>query len=314
MSSAILKPPRLRKGNVVGLISPASAPSSGEKIEKAVLYLERLGYRVKVGDHVLDQLGYLAGTDEHRAEDFNRMVQDKEVKAIVAVRGGYGTPRLLSLINYAAVKKNPKIIVGYSDLTALQLAVYRKTGLVTFSGPMAGVEMWNSMDPYTEESFWKTVTSPSPVGMLENPPDEASILFHRGKASGRLLGGNLSLLLSSLGTPYMPDLNKALLILEEIDEAPHRVDRMLAQLFNSGILGKIAGLVLGRFTDCKPTDPSKPFRSIDEVLSELVSRVSVPTLTNFQYGHIPKKLTIPLGLSSRLHPDGALEITESAVL
>jgi muramoyltetrapeptide carboxypeptidase len=310
----VIKPPHLKKGDLIGVISPASAPSSLEKIEKGVRYLESLGYRVKVGAHAAKVQGHLAGTDEERAADLNAMLNDKAVKAIFAVRGGYGTPRLLPLVDYRAAKRNPKIIVGYSDMTALQLALFRKTGLVTFSGPMLGVEMWNSIDPYTEEQFWRVVSLPKKVVMLANPPEEPVNALRTGVATGRLLGGNLSLLGSLLGTPYAPDFRKSILILEEVDEAPHRVDRMLMQLANAGILGKLSGLVLGKFTDCVPKDASQPHFTVEQVLAQYAERLSVPVLGNLQYGHIPKKLTIPIGAKARIDTKKpALEVVEGAV-
>lgn len=165
----IIKPKHLRKGDLIGLVAPASTPFPDEKIEKGAAYLEQLGYRIKFGKHIRDIHGYFAGMDEERAADFNDMVRDKQVKAIFSIRGGYGTPRLLQMIDYRSLKQNPKIIVGYSDITALQLAIFRKVGLVTFSGPMTGVEMWKGMDPYTEEHFWRVLTSTKKVGLLENP-------------------------------------------------------------------------------------------------------------------------------------------------
>ena len=309
-----LKAPRLRRGDCIGIVSPASAPSAQEKIDKGVRYLEGLGYRVKVGRHVMDEHGYLAGSDEHRAEDFNEMLRDRTVKAIIAVRGGYGTPRILQLVDYAAVRRNPKIIVGYSDLTALQLALYRKTGLVTFSGPMLGVEMWDSIDPYTEEHFWRLVTSPSKAGALENPDGERMSGHNSGKARGTLLGGNLSLLMSLLATPYAPNLQSAILAVEDVDELPHRVDRMFTQLFLSGILRRIAGLVLGKFTDCVPSDPSKPHLTVERVIDEMLQRVQCPVLGNVQFGHIPRKLTLPLGVSTAIDSRSrCLNILEGAV-
>ncbi len=310
----IVKPPRLLKGDLIGLIAPASTPSAPEKIEKGVRYLEQLGYRVKVGNHVLDQLGYLAGTDKDRADDLNAMLKDKQVKAIFTIRGGYGTPRILSLVDYRAARRNPKILVGYSDITALQLALLKTTGLVTFSGPMSGVEMWNSIDPYTEEHFWRVVTSPSKVGFLQNPDNEALSADRKGKATGRLLGGNLSLLISNLATPYSPDYRRAILVLEEVDEAPHRVDRMLTQLLNAGILRSIRALLLGRFTDCVPSDSTKPHLTVEQVLAGVKQALKVPVLSNLQYGHIPKKLTLPLGLRTQVDAKkGTIEIPEAAV-
>jgi muramoyltetrapeptide carboxypeptidase len=309
-----LKPPRLRRGNLIGIVSPASTPSTQEKIDKGVRYLESVGYRVKVGQHVMDQYGYLAGSDEHRAEDLNDMLRDRAVKAIVAVRGGYGTPRLLHLVDYGEVRRNPKIVVGYSDITALQLALYKKTGLVTFSGPMVGVEMWDNIDPFTEEHFWRMVTSSAKAGTLENPDGEHLVGHNPGKARGVLLGGNLSLLMSLMGTPYAPDLRSAILLAEDVDESPHRIDRMFAQLFHAGVLRRIAGLVLGKFTDCVPSDPSKPHLTVDQVLEQMLRNVRCPVLSNVQYGHIPKKLTLPLGVLCSIDSRARrLSILEGAV-
>jgi muramoyltetrapeptide carboxypeptidase len=309
-----LKPQRLRKGDCIGIISPASTPSSQEKIDKGVQYLERLGYRVRVGTHAMAQYGYLAGTDQQRAEDLNEMLRDRSVRAIFAIRGGYGTPRLLHLVDYKAVRRDPKIVVGYSDLTGLQLALYSKTGLVTFSGPMVGVEMWNSIDPFTEEHFWRVITSSARIGVLENPEGEPLIPYNKGKASGTLLGGNFSLLAALLGTRYQPKLREAILVLEDVDEAPHRVDRMFTQLHHAGITETINGLVLGAFTDCVPSDPSKPHLTIDQVISDAISRISCPILANLRYGHIPKKLTLPFGVEALLDSrNGVLRISEGAV-
>ena len=236
----IIKPPRLHKGGVIGLVAPASTPSSEEHIEKGATYLEQLGYRVKFGKHIRNTNGYLAGTDEERAADFNTMVRDKDVKAIFAIRGGYGTPRILRMIDYRSLRQNPKIIAGYSDITALQLAIFRKTGLVTFSGPMTGSDMWKDFDPYTEEHFWQLLTSTKKIGLLKNSIDEPLKILKIGKARGRLLGGNLSLLACLMGTPFLPNMRGSILFLEDVEEAPYRVDRMLAQLLNAGILPELA--------------------------------------------------------------------------
>lgn len=309
-----LKPPRLRKGDLIGIISPASTPSAQEKIDKGVHYLERLGYRVKIGKHVMAQHGYLAGTDEQRAEDLNDMLRDRAVRAIFAIRGGYGTPRLLHLVDYRAVRRDPKILVGYSDVTGLQLALYRRAGLVTFSGPMVAVEMWDSIDPFTEEHFWRVITSSARIGSLRNPDGERLISYNSGKATGRLLGGNLSLLASLLGTRYLPNLRHAILILEDVDEAPHRVDRMFTQLYHAGITTTINGLVLGVFTDCVPSDPSKPHLTISQVIEDAVRRMRCPVLSNLQYGHIAKKLTLPFGIQALLDTrSGTLKLQEGAV-
>ena len=311
----IIKPTRLHKGSTIGLVAPASTPSSEVKIEKGAAYLEQLGYRVKFGKHIRKIHGYLAGTDEERAADFNTMVRDKDVKAIFAIRGGYGTPRILRMIDYRSLRQNPKIITGYSDITALQLAIFRKTRLVTFSGPMTGSDMWKDFDPYTEEHFWQLLTSTKKIGVLKNPIDEPLKILKTGKARGRLLGGNLSLIACLMGTPFLPNMHGSILFLEDIEEAPYRVDRMLAHLLNAGILPELAGLVFGKFTDCNPDNPSEPHFVIDHVLDEYANIIKRPVAANFQYGHVPRKLTVPIGLQALLDTKRSqIEILEGAVI
>jgi len=310
----ILKPPRLRRGDVIGLISPASAPLPAEKIEKGARYLEGLGYRVELGEHVAAQHGYFAGTDAERLSDLNAMLNDSGVKAIFAVRGGYGSPRLLPFVDYGAVRRQPKIVVGFSDITGLQLALFRRTGLVTFSGPLPGVEFWQKPDPYTEEHFWRLLTSTRRVGPLHNPNREGLCARTRGRAQGRLLGGNLSLVVSNLGTRFSPDYDGAILVLEDVHEDFHRIDRMFTQLRNAGILDQISGLVLGLFTHCRPSDAAGPHLKLAEIFDEVFSWVTVPSVEGFQYGHVARKLTLPFGLHARLDANsGTLSVLESSV-
>jgi muramoyltetrapeptide carboxypeptidase len=311
----VIKPQKLRKGSTIGLVAPASTPSTEEKIKKGATYLEQLGYRIKFGEHIRKTHGYLAGTDEERAADFNNMVRDKDVKAIFAIRGGYGTPRILQMIDYSSLKQNPKIIVGYSDITALQLAIFRKIGLVTFSGPMTGIEMWKGIAPYTEEHFWQLLTSTKKIGVLKNPYDEPSKILKHGKTHGQLLGGNLSMIACLMGTPFVPKFLDSILFLEDVEEAPHRIDRMLAQLFNAGILSGLSGLVFGKFTDCNPSNPSEPHLTLDQIQKEYAEKIKCPVIGNFQYGHIPRMLTVPIGLQAMLDSKrNRLEVLESAVI
>jgi muramoyltetrapeptide carboxypeptidase len=242
-------------------------------------------------------------------------VRDKNVKAIFAIRGGYGTPRLLRMIDYRALKTNPKIIVGYSDVTALQLAIFQKIGLVTFSGPMTGSDMWRDFNPYTEEHFWHILTSNKKIGVLNNPDDEPLTIFRHGKATGRLVGGNLSLLACLMGTPFQPLMKDSILVLEDVEESPYRVDRMLAQLLNAGILNKLEALIFGKFTDCVPGNPDDPHLTIDQVQEEFAQKITCPAVMNFQYGHIPRKLTVPLGLKARIDTKRKrIEVLESGVM
>lgn len=311
----LLKPPRLRKGDLIGLVSPASTPTPHEKIEQSVRYLETLGYRVAVGQHVEAVHGYLAGTDAQRASDLNAMIRDARVRAVFALRGGYGTPRLLSLIDYAALRREPKIISGFSDITALQLAIFRKCGLVTFSGPMPAVEFWKNPDPFTEENFWRMLTSGKKVGLLKNSAEAALEELAAGGAEGVLLGGNLSLVATCIGTRFLPNTRGTVLVLEEVDEAPYRVDRLLTQLMNSGMTARVNGLVFGQFTRCEAKDAAKPSFTCAQVLREFAERLSCPTLANFEYGHVPRKLTVPFGLRARLDSRRKrIEVLDSAVL
>ncbi len=309
-----VKPPRLKPGDLIGLVSPASPPASAERVERSVQYLERLGYRVVVGTHAVDGHGYLAGTDEHRAADLNNFFRDREVKGIFALRGGYGTPRILSLIDYGALRRQPKVLAGFSDITALQLAIYRRCRLVTFSGPMPGVDFWKEPDAYSEENFWRVLTSDEKIRDLKNPAENEMEWMFPGTGEGLLVGGNLSLVTSLVGTQFWPRVRKPILVLEDVDEAPYRIDRMLMQLFNAGIAEQLSGLIFGQFTRCEPRDATKPSFSSGEVLRDYASRLGCPVVANVQYGHVLRKLTIPFGVRARL--DSArkrIEMLEAAV-
>lgn len=295
-----IKPHALKKGDTIGIIAPASPPSLPEKITKGAEYLEKLGYRVKLGKNVQKVYGYLAGTDQERADDINSMFADKDVKAIIAVRGGYGTPRLLPLLNYAMIKKNPKILVGYSDLTALQLAIFKKTSLVTFSGPMSGVEMFKGIDPFTEEHFWACLTSTKKMGPVQNPLEKKLQTLVKGKASGILLGGNLSLIVALAGSKYLPSFKKSLLFIEEIEEESYRFDRMMNQLRITNILQDSNGVIMCELTDVKATDTTKPFLTAEQVMNDYLADLKKPVVTGLVYGHVPQKITIPIGIKATI--------------
>lgn len=310
----VIKPKALRKGDCIGIIAPASPPSTLEKIFKGAEYLERLGYRVKLGKNVQKVYGYLAGTDAERAEDVNTMFADPQVKGIIAVRGGYGTPRILPLLNYPLIKRNPKVLVGYSDLTALQLAIFRRTGLVTFSGPMAGVEMFKGIDPFTEEHFWECVTSRRKPGPLRNPDKKPFEALMHGKASGRLIGGNLSLIVALAGSRYIPSFRGSLLFIEEIEEETYRFDRMMNQLRLTGILSSASGIIMGELTDVKTSDMSKPFLTVKQVMNDMLGDLKQPVMSGLVYGHVPRKLTVPIGIHATMDTrKGTLRYDEASV-
>jgi muramoyltetrapeptide carboxypeptidase len=311
----ILKPQALKKGDVIGIVAPASAPLTQERIDKGAEYFERLGYRVKLAKNVRAVRGYLAGTDRQRADDINQMFADRDVKAIVAVRGGYGTPRVLDLLDYPLIRKNPKILVGYSDMTGLQLALFKKTGLVTFSGPMAGVEMFKGIDPFTEEHFWRMVTSTKKYGSVKNPDAAPFVTLRKGKAEGILLGGNLSLITSIVGTPYAPSFKNSILFIEEVEEECYRFDRMLCQLKLAGIFNDAQGVLIGALTDVQASDTTKPFLTQDEVVNDYFGQLPKPVLAGLVYGHIPCKLTIPVGITASMDASRrTVSFTEGAVI
>ncbi len=298
----LIKPSRLRKGDLISIISPASAPRDSNKVHKGVKYFESLGYRVTISKNVFDVNGYLAGTDEERAEDLNQAFADKNVKAIICSRGGYGTPRILDKVDYDAIKKNPKILVGYSDITALQLAIFKKTGLVTFSGPMMAVEFGGNVDSYTEEMFFDMLTHHKKVGVLRSHKDFRFSFKGKKKSQGRLVGGNLSLITSILGTRYVPDFVGSVLLIEEVSEEPYSIDRMLTQLRLAGILSNVSAFALGQFTNCVPEEPNKPHRTLEQILREDLFAIGKPVVSNIPYGHVPVKMTLPLGVLASVDP------------
>ncbi|MFZ1082316.1 MAG: LD-carboxypeptidase [Candidatus Kryptoniota bacterium] len=298
----ILKPPSLKKGDLISIVSPASAPRDSNKVHKGVKYFESLGYRVTISKNVFDVNGYLAGTDEERAEDLNQAFADKNVKAIICSRGGYGTPRILDKINYNVIKRNPKLLVGYSDITALQLAIFRKTGLVTFSGPMMAVEFGAGVDSYTEEMFFDMLTRRNKLGSLRRHKDFRYSFKGNKKSQGRLVGGNLSLITSILGTGYIPDFSGCVLLIEEVSEEPYSIDRMLTQLRLAGILSKVSALALGQFTNCVPEEQNKPYRSLEQIFSEDLFSSGKSVVSNIPYGHVSVKMTLPIGILASVDP------------
>jgi len=309
-----LKPPRLRRGDLVGIVAPASPLPDPERLKHGIRYLERLGYRVQLGRHLQSTHGFFAGQDSDRAADLNDMANDRRVRAIFCLRGGYGSARLLPLLDYGALRRDPKILVGFSDLTALGLALWRKIGLVTFSGPLVGVEFAARPTAFTEEHFWRLLTSARKPGILPHPNGRLLQPLTPGTADGPLLPANLALLLSLFGTPFAPNLRDTLLVVEDVGEQPHRIDRMFTQLNLSGSLRRVAGLVTGAFTHCQPANPKSPGFPLRQILQDTAAHVRGPMATGLAYGHQANRVTLPVGLPARLDcARGTLSLTESAV-
>jgi muramoyltetrapeptide carboxypeptidase len=301
----MIKPMKLMKGDTVGVVAPAGTPKR-EALEKGVQFLVESGLLVKLGNHVHNEWGYLAGSDEERAEDLHRMFRDREIKAIFCARGGYGSARMATLLDYSLISANPKIFWGYSDITFLHLAIAKKTGLVTFHGPMIASDFGReSIDPHTRESFQQVFSDQQlsfPSG--GHPPLQTVV---DGLAFGRLTGGNLTLMASTLGTPYEIETTGKILFMEEINEEPRSVDRMLNQLLLAGKLQNAAGIVLGDFHDCTTED--KPSFELEEVLEHYLKLANRPAVHGLKAGHCSPNLVIPFGVNAILDTNrGQLQI------
>jgi muramoyltetrapeptide carboxypeptidase len=310
-----LKAKILHPGDVIGIIAPASPPRSEDRISKSIAYFERLGYRVELGNHVRDNMGdgsYLAASDKDRAADLHAMFRSKHVRAIFYHRGGYGSIRLLDTIDYDLVRQNPKIIVGYSDATALFAALYKKSGLAScFFGPMPGVDLWDSIDPFTEEQFWRAMTSSKPLGAFPIAENEGVALNPKKalEAHGRMIGGNLTVFTSLLGTPYQPSLTGKILFIEEIDEKPRKLDAHFAQLRLAGVFDRAGAILLGQFTNCN-NDPDAPTLTLQEIFADYFGKLKIPVLSNLPFGHEKRMWTIPYGSKLHVHwKNGRAKIT-----
>ena len=281
-------------------------------LQKGLAYIESRGYRIKKAAHLSDRHGYLAGLDQHRAEDVNAMFTDPEVHAILCTRGGYGIQRILASLDYDGFKTAPKILTGFSDITALQLALFSETEVVTFSGPMAAVEMGKGIHPFTETSFWSMITT---VGEKHFEALEGPLTcLKSGSCQGRLLGGCLSLVVSVVGTKFEPDWRGAILFLEDVGEEPYQIDRKLMHLKQAGVFEKVAGLVFGDFESCLPENPEKSL-TVQEAIKEIIQDLTIPVAAGLPYGHIDIKYTIPIGVNAFLDStNGYLELTESPVV
>lgn len=299
ITSDILLPKAIKKGDLVGLISPSSATADRMQFTFAKEALEALGFEVKLGENLENRYGYLAGTDRERAEDLNRMFSDTAVKAVICIRGGSGASRILDLIDYTSIAQNPKPILGYSDITALHCAIYSKTGMICFHGPN-GSGSWNSFNvKQFEQVFFEQQKL-----TYKNEQTKSDDLVTKGNriqtlrpgiASGRILGGNLTVLSALSGTAYYPDFDNSILFVEDIGEDPYRIDRMMSTLRLNGTLAKIKGFIFGQCSDCNPGGGYGSL-SVDQVLDDYILPLGIPAFTGAMIGHIPKQFIIPMGV------------------
>ncbi|MBD2536945.1 LD-carboxypeptidase [Nostoc flagelliforme FACHB-838] len=306
--NTIRKPPRLQAGDTVGLIAPASIVDAKD-IEAAQKSISQLGLKVKLGKHILDRYGYLAGKDSDRAHDVNLMFSDRTIKAIIPMRGGWGCNRILPLLNYSLIRSHPKIIIGYSDITTLLLAINARSQMITFHGPVA-TSTWNQ---FTVDYFKRILFNAEAVTMQNLNPNEVRMeIIAPGKARGKLVGGNLSVLSAMVGSPYLPSWNKSILFVEEIGEDVYRIDRMLTQLKTAGILNQIAGFIFGQCTKCNLGD--EPSFTLMQVLQQHILPLGIPAWYGSMIGHIKDKFTLPIGVEVEINAElGTIRMLESAV-
>ena len=313
---ALLKPHRLKEGDLVALITPGSyIPDSS--LEKAVKNLEELGLNVAPGKNLRAKYGFVAGTDAQRLEDLHAAFANPEVKAVWCARGGYGCTRLLPYIDYQLIRKNPKVFIGYSDITALHLAFLQRAGLIGFHGPVAS----STFNPYSVEHFRAVVMegrSPHTIPLAEaylEPEDDLYKYFtlRKGRVQGELQGGNLSLLAAMAGTEFELDATNKLVFLEDIEERPYRVDRMLTQLRQSASFHQAAGFALGIFDGCSPDEGENSLSLKDTVIDRLAD-IPVPAAYGLSFGHISQQCTLPLGVMVELDTEArTLRLLESGV-
>ena len=317
IAGATQKPKRLAPGDTVGLVLPASAELAGDEIAFARDQLKAIGFNVVIGAHAYDRWGYLAGHDRDRADDINKMFADDSVSGVICFTGGWGSPRLLPYLDYELIARKPKVVLGFSDITALLNAIHKKSGIVTFHGPVGG----STLEPYSLENFKRVVMTAAPAGELAPPSKKPSELVDRtnrivklagGKASGRFVGGNLTMVHTLMGTPYEVETDGAILFLEDVHEEPYRIDRMLTTLALAGKLDHLAAFIWGRCSDCKITGPSF---SIEDILRDRFGTARYPALSGLSFGHIEQKLTIPIGVMGTVDAEaGRVTVDEAAVL
>jgi muramoyltetrapeptide carboxypeptidase len=339
---ALRKPPRLRSGDTVGVIQPAGWISDHAEIDRAIERVRAMGLVPLTGQHLRDRHGYLAGTDEARAADVNAMFADRSVKAVFAARGGWGCARLLPYLNWEVIAANPKLLVGFSDITALHLAIAARGGFPTIHGPNVGSN-WGprSTDTFRRLAFDAALpvledvpayvpprvavtpppgaasspgSVPPPIVSQPLPPPRRIETLRPGRATGRLLGGNLTVLSALMGTPYLPSFDGAILFIEDVEEAEYRVDRMLTQLALSGLLRGLAGVVFGQCTRCATGGAASGGFTLSDVLNRHLRPLGVPAFAGAWFGHISDQLSIPVGVRAEIDANaGTIRVLEPVV-
>ena len=316
-----IKPPRLYQGDTIGLIAPGWLITE-KQLQESIDQISQLGFVPFYTEKILGKNGYFSGTDEQRATDLNEMFLNPQVKGIICANGGYGCTRILDLIDYQAIKENPKVIIGYSDVTALLNAIHQKTNLITFHGPISRTIKYD----YSASQFEKVVKNPKKKLIIKSYPkyleksaeksEYKRYTITSGKAKGDLVGGNLTLITSMIGTEYQLDFTDKIVFIEDIGEEPYKIDRMLTQLIKTGELQKASGIVFGILRACEKSEKSKAPNSftLKEVIEERIKPLNIPAVYGLSFGHLSNNFTIPIGIMAKLDANKmTIELLEKAV-
>ena len=284
---------KINNKSTVGLIAPAWIPNK-DRLEKGIQYLTDHGFHIKLGKYVNNRHGYFAGTDQQRLDDLHLMYNDPEIEAIFCARGGWGGLRLLDKIDYKLIRNNPKPLIGYSDITSIQLAIWSKCQIPSLSGPLVAVEMGNDLSPFTEKHLWEQLHNNNPKYTF-NFSNTSTKFITQGNATGILIGGCLSLISSLFGTPYCPNYEHAILFIEDIAEKSYKIDRYLAHLRQCGVFNKISGLIIGNFIDCNDDNNNHSFTT-EDIFHDYFSDADFPVISDFPYGHSGIMMSMPVGV------------------
>ena len=319
-SRSLLKPARLKPGAIVGIISPASATFVKEELDIVLDAVRGLGLVPKLGVHVRDRYGYLAGIDRDRAADINQFFQDPQVAALLPIRGGWGCSRILPYLDYEVIRQNPKIIIGFSDITALILGINARTQLITFHGPH-GLTSWRK----SQTEYFRRVLFAGETVTIANPRDgdDSDRLMQvknriqtitPGIAKGKLIGGNLSVLSGIVGSPYLPDMAGAILFLEDTGENIYRLDRLMTHLKIAGVFDKLAGFIFGQCPGCTP-DADYGSLTLEEIVWGHIQPLKIPAYYGAAIGHVENIVTLPIGLDVEIDANaGIIKMLEPAVV
>ncbi len=312
-----IKPKGLKSGDTVGVIAPSSGIDE-EDFAKAMQNMTDLGFKTKVGRYTKSVNGFLAGTDKERLEDLHWAFRDKEIDAVWCIGGGYGATRFLPNIDYKLIKNNPKVFIGYSDITALHTAIYQNCGLVTFHGPVAT----STFSDYTKKHVINALMNPSANYKIELSPENVANqekhfkteIIAKGKARGKLIGGNLSLLTAMSGTPFgLRETRGKLLFIEDVGEKPYRLDRMFVQLKQSVNLRELAGIALGVFENCDA--PNLTSQTVLDVVKDQLGNLGIPVIYGLSFGHIRDQFTLPIGIEAQIDMENAtITLLENSVV